>query len=299
MFLGRILLDVADVSVRSRYRAKAALGIDVGGTGVKAALVELPSGRLLSRRVRVNTPHPATPDAVAATVRQVVDTVAAERPLPADLPVGCGLPSVIKNGIVRTAANMDKHWIGLSAETVLGDALGRRVQALNDADAAAIAEVRVGAGRGCEGTVLLLTIGTGIGSGLLVDGELVPNTEFGHLEVKGRDVETRLSGASRERRRLRWSAWASEFNVYLARLEAYLWPDLIILGGGVSKEIAKYRELLKSRAPVVPAQFLNTAGIIGAAMAAADREAALARRAPAPAAPPEPATAEPVAPATA
>ena len=151
-------------------------------------------------------------------------------------------------------------------------ALGRNVHALNDADAAAIAEDRLGAGHGVPGgTVLMLTIGTGIGSGLLVDGRLVPNTEFGHIELKGRDAERQLSGVARERRRLRWKAWATEFNGYLARLEAYLWPDLIILGGGVSKVIDKYRyeEWLKSRAPIVPAQFLNTAGIIGAAFAAA------------------------------
>jgi len=251
--------------------AKAALGIDVGGTGVKAALVDVESGALLTRRVRINTPKPATPEAVAATVRHVVDMVAAERELPADLPVGCGLPAPIKDGRLLTAANIDKRWIGLSAETMLGDVLGRRVFAINDADAAGLAEVRIGAGRDCHGTVLMLTVGTGIGSGLFVDGRLVPNTELGHLEFRGHDAETRVSGLARERRRLRWRAWANEFNDYLARVELYLWPDLIILGGGVSKVIAKYEKWLKSRAPIVPAQYLNTSGIIGAAMHAADR----------------------------
>lgn len=248
------------------------LGIDVGGTGVKCALVDLRTGALVSRRVRVDTPHPATPEAVAATIRVVVDAVATEHPLPDSLPIGCGLPCVIVGGVVMTAANIDKRWIGVQAEELIGGALGRRVHVLNDADAAATAEDRIGAGRNHRGTVLLLTVGTGIGSGLLVDGKLVPNTEFGHLEVKGKDAETQLSGVARERRRLRWKAWATEFNGYLARLEAYLWPDLIILGGGVSKVISRYEEWLKSRAPIVPAQFLNTAGIIGAAMAAADRE---------------------------
>ena len=250
-----------------------ALGIDVGGTGVKAALVETTTGVLVTRRIRVKTAHPATPDAVVEQIREVVETLASEHDLPAHLPVGCGLPCVVKDGHVMTAANIDQGWIGLSAEQVIGDALGRRVYALNDADAAAMAEVRIGAGRNCPGTVLLLTVGTGIGSGLLVDGQLVPNTEFGHIEVKGRDAESRLSGAARERRKLRWSAWADEFNGYVERVEAYLWPDLIILGGGVSKVMDKYREALRSRAPIVPAQFLNTAGIIGAAMAAADRAA--------------------------
>jgi polyphosphate glucokinase len=249
----------------------AALGIDIGGTGVKAALVDSSSGELLSRRVRLNTPKPATPEAVAETVRRVVEMVAADRVLPAHLPVGCGLPAPIKNGRLMTAANIDKHWIGLSAEELIGGVLGRRVTAINDADAAGLAEVRVGAGRDCRGTVLMLTVGTGIGSGLFVDGRLVPNTEFGHLEFHGRGAETRISGAARERRHLRWKVWANEFNDYLARVELYFWPDLIILGGGVSKEIAKYRKWLKSRAPIVPAQYLNTSGIIGAAMYAADR----------------------------
>ncbi len=248
------------------------LGIDVGGTGVKCALVDLRTGALVTRRVRVDTPHPATPEAVAATIRVVVDAVTTEHPLPEGLPIGCGLPAVIVGGVVMTAANIDKRWIGVHAEELIGGALGRRVHVLNDADAAATAEDRIGAGRNHRGTVLLLTVGTGIGSGLLVDGKLVPNTEFGHIEVKGKDAETQLSGVARDRRRLRWKAWAAEFNGYLARLEAYLWPDLIILGGGVSKVTSRYEEWLKSRAPIVPAQFLNTAGIIGAALAAADRE---------------------------
>lgn len=251
--------------------SQLALGIDVGGTGVKAALLELPSGSLVSRRVRSDTPQPATPEAVAATVKTVVDLVAAEHALPDDLPVGCGLPVVVKAGQVMTAANIDKSWIGVDADELLGEALGRRVWVINDADAAGIAEIRIGAGRDVSGTVLLLTIGTGIGSALLVDGKLVPNTEFGHLELNGREAERRLSGTARERRRLRWTQWAEEFNGYLGRLEAYVWPDLIIIGGGVSKSIDKFAHVLKTRAPVVPAKFLNTAGIVGAAMAAADQ----------------------------
>jgi len=257
---GRILGAVEELS----------LGIDIGGTGIKAALVDTATGELVTKRIRAKTPHPATPKDVAARVREVVDTVAQERQLADDLPVGCGLPSPVKDGVVMTAANIDKKWIGVSASELISDALGRRVHVVNDADAAAMAEVRIGAGRNCAGTVLLLTIGTGIGSGLVVGGQLVPNTEFGHIEIKGRDAETRLSGAARERRKLRWKAWAEEFDEYLARLDAYLWPDLIILGGGVSKMIERFGENLHTRAPLVPAQFLNTAGIIGAAMAGAD-----------------------------
>jgi polyphosphate glucokinase len=247
-----------------------ALGIDVGGTGVKAALVEIATGNLISKRVRIATPKPATPEAVAETIRAVVDSVEADQSFGPDIPAGCGLPSVVKSGVVMTAANIDKGWIGVNAEELVGGVLGRPVLAINDADAAAIAEARIGAGKGVPGTVILLTIGTGIGSGLLVDGHLVPNTEFGHLEFKGKDAETLLSGVARERRKLRWKAWAQEFNLYLARLELYFAPDLLILGGGVSKVMDKYRDWLVSTAPIVPAQHLNTAGIIGAAMAAAE-----------------------------
>ncbi len=246
------------------------LGIDIGGTGVKAALVALDTGELVSKRVRIATPKPATPVAVAATVREVVDAIAAENELPSDLPVGAGLPGVVKRGRVLTAANIDKSWIGVSAAELFGETLGRQVTVINDADAAAIAEERLGAGRDVSGTVLLLTLGTGIGSGLLVDGQLVPNTEFGHIELKGRNAERQLSGAARERRRLRWKAWAEEFNVYLAHVETYLWPDLIILGGGVSKKSSKFLPLLDVRCEVVPARLLNNAGIVGAALAARD-----------------------------
>ena len=251
-------------------KQRVGLGIDIGGTGLKAALVDLDKGELVTRRIRHDTPKPATPDAVGDEIRAVVSELEAEHSFPEVLPIGAGLPSVVKEGIVLTAANIDKGWIGVDAAKLFQEKLGRPVMPLNDADAAAIAEERFGAGRDFSGTVLLLTIGTGIGSGLLIDGRLVPNTEFGHVEFKGRDAERQLSGVARERRRLRWKAWALEFSDYLARLELYVSPDLIILGGGVSKVFAKYREWLTTRAPIVPAQFLNTAGIIGAALAAGD-----------------------------
>lgn len=256
----------------------AALGIDFGGTGVKAALIDVATGELLSRRHRVNTPKPSTPDAVAETVAHVVGLVAGDRKLPPDTPVGVGVPGPVKDGVVMTAANIDKRWIGASAEDILGKALGRRVYAINDADAAGLAEMTFGAGKDVPGTVLMLTLGTGIGSGLFVNGRLVPNTEMGHLEWRGRDVELRLSGQARERRHMRWRAWANEFNAFLERVELYFWPDLIILGGGVSKEKRKFEKWLKSRAPIVPARYLNTSGIVGAAMYASARVRAEAAR---------------------
>ncbi len=256
----------------------AALGIDVGGTGVKAALVDVITGELLSHRHRINTPKPATPEAVAKAIVHLVNLGAAEVELPPEVPAGVGIPGPIKDGVVMTAANIDKHWIGANADQLVGKALGRRAFAINDADAAGLAEIRFGAGRDVPGTVLMLTIGTGIGSGLFVDGRLVPNTEFGHLEFRGKDAEVRISGVARERRHLRWRVWASEFNAYLARVELYFWPDLIILGGGVSKELKKYEKWLDSRVPIVPAHYLNTSGIVGSAMYAADRARAEAGR---------------------
>jgi polyphosphate glucokinase len=247
-----------------------ALGIDVGGTGVKAGLVDLATAELVTDRIREKTPQPSKPEAVAATIGSVVSRVLAEHPdIPADLPVGCGLPGVVKDGRLTTAANIDHEWVGWPAEEGIGAVIGRRVLIVNDADAAGLAEVAYGAGEGAAGTLLLLTIGTGIGSAVFIDGILVPNTEFGHIELKGRDAESRVSGASRERRGIGWKAWAREFDLYLSHLELYLQPDLIILGGGVSKEMAKFGKYLEASAPIVTARYLNTSGIIGAAYAAA------------------------------
>jgi polyphosphate glucokinase len=252
---------------------RLALGIDVGGTGVKAAIVDLDNGALASRRIRVRTPDPSTPAAVCEVVAGIAAELASEMELPAALPVGCGLPGVVIDGWVKTVANIDTGWLAESAEAVLGEALGRRVHVLNDADAAGIAEMAFGVGRGRMGTVLMLTIGTGIGSAIFRDGRLLPNTEFGHLRMAGRDAETRLSGVARERRNLKWRAWASEFSVYLERLETVLWPDLIILGGGVAKSYRQYGDRLKSRAPIVVAEFLNASGIVGAAIHATELDA--------------------------
>jgi polyphosphate glucokinase len=252
--------------------AGLALGIDVGGTGVKAALVDLATAELASPRVRERTPQPSRPDAVIAAVARVVEQVLADREAPADLPVGCGLPGVIKDGVMRTAANLDRGWVDLPVAERIGSALGRRTHVVNDADAAGLAELAHGAARGQGGTVVLLTIGTGIGSAVISDGRLVPNTELGHIELRGRVAETLVSGAARQRRGLGWKRWARDFNRYLARVEFYLWPDLIVLGGGVSKEYERFARLLDTTAPIVQARFLNSSGIIGAAHLAAVTE---------------------------
>jgi polyphosphate glucokinase len=246
-----------------------ALGIDVGGTGVKAAMVDLSTGELISDRVRMKTPQPATPKAVIATVATVVGRIRDAGHEVPGLAAGCGLPGVVKRGHLKTAANIDKAWLDAPAEEMLREALGFPVLAINDADAAGLAELTYGAGEGLGGMVLLLTVGTGIGSGLFVDGLLVPNTELGHLTLHGKDAETRVSGAARERREIGWQRWAREFSEYLALVDRYLWPDLFIIGGGVSKSWKDFGKLLVVRPPVVPARLLNTAGITGAALAGA------------------------------
>jgi polyphosphate glucokinase len=268
-----------------------ALGIDVGGTGVKAAIVDLATAELVSSRVRDRTPQPSTPSAVLETMASVVARVLAEgrkdgiaESVLADLPVGCGVPGPIKEGVMKTAANLDAGWVDFEAQAAIGETLGRPVHVINDADAAGMAELAYGEARGKPGTIILLTVGTGIGSALISDGRLVPNTELGHIELRRKGAETLVGGAARSRRGLGWKRWAREFNVYLAQLELYFWPDLIILGGGVSKETAKYERYLVARAPIVQARFLNTSGIIGAAYAAAlaRHEAAAARVIPVP-----------------
>jgi polyphosphate glucokinase len=243
-----------------------ALGFDIGGTGVKGALVNLATGELASQRVRVKTPQPSVPTAVAEALGSVLATIKSQVDVLDETPTGCGLPGVLKNGRLLSAANIDKGWLEVSAEEVIGAGLGRRVHCLNDADAAGLAEVRFGAGHGVSGTVLLLTIGTGIGSAIFTNGHLVLNTELGHFRFRNVDAEKRISGAARERRHISWRKWATEFSEYLADIEIWLNPDLIILSGGVSKEMARFGNYLKAKAPIVPAHFLNSAGIVGAAM---------------------------------
>lgn len=243
-----------------------AFGIDIGGSGIKGAPVDLSSGQFAADRIRVPTPQPSTPDAVAAAVAQLVDQFDLDRAVP----VGVTFPAVITHGVARSAANVDPAWIGTDVESVVGTATGRRVLAVNDADAAGYAEVEYGAAKGVRGVVLVVTLGTGIGSALIVDETLVPNTELGHLEIDGFDAESRAADSAREREGLGWSQWAARLQRYFEEVEKLFSPDLIVVGGGVSKKHTHFLPLLSLRAPIVPAALRNAAGIVGAARLAAD-----------------------------
>jgi polyphosphate glucokinase len=239
------------------------LGIDIGGSGIKAAPVDVTTGTLTAARQKLATPHPSEPDAVADVVRQLV------RAFEWTGPAGVTFPGVVTNGIVRTAANVDHAWIDTDARKLFGAATGLSVTVLNDADAAGVAEMTFGAGVGERSTVLMLTLGTGIGSALFTEGVLVPNTEFGHVEIRGRVAEKRASEFVREEEELSWGKWAGRVDEYMQHMEALLSPDLIIIGGGISRKSDKFLPLLTGlRARVVPAKMLNDAGIVGAAMAA-------------------------------
>ncbi|MEU0084130.1 polyphosphate--glucose phosphotransferase [Streptomyces sp. NPDC006274] len=242
-------------------------GVDIGGSGIKGAPVDLDRGDLSQERHKVLTPHPSTPDAVADGVAEVVGHFGWTGP------VGITFPGVVTGGITRTAANVDKGWIDKDAASLLGERLGGLpVTVLNDADAAGVAEMTFGAGRGRKGTVILLTFGTGIGSALFVDGRLVPNTELGHLELHGHDAETRASTKAKEDADLTWQHWARRVQKYLAHVEMLFSPELFIVGGGVSRKSEKFLPLIEGvRAEIVPAELQNNAGIVGAAMAAASR----------------------------
>ncbi|WP_028924525.1 polyphosphate--glucose phosphotransferase [Pseudonocardia acaciae] len=244
---------------------KQGFGVDIGGSGIKGAPVDLEHGKLAKERFRVPTPQPSTPDAVAKTVREVLDHFGW------DGPFGCTFPAVVQHGMVRTAANVDKSWIGTDAHELLRAATGREPLVVNDADAAGLAEVRFGAARGHKGVVLVTTLGTGIGSAIVVDGRLVPNTELGHLELDGHDAESRAAESAREREDLSWEDWAARLTRYYRHVEDLVWPDLIVAGGGVSKKAEKWLPLVQARTELVPATLLNTAGIVGAAVLAAEQ----------------------------
>ncbi len=240
---------------------KGLIGVDIGGSGIKAGVVDARRGVLVGERVRVDTPQPASPEAVVAATAQLVAGLG-----PDAGPVGIGVPGAIVGGRLMTAANIDSGWIGVHAEALFAQAIGRPCVTLNDADAGGVAEVRFGAGRGVKGVILFLTLGTGIGSALFVDGVLVPNTEFGHIEIRGKDAELRASAGARERRELSFAKWAPLLNEYLNRIDALVWPDLVILGGGISRKGGKFIPLLDVRPPVVAAALQNQAGIVGAAL---------------------------------
>jgi polyphosphate glucokinase len=239
------------------------VGIDIGGTGIKGAPVDVERGALTAERLRLPTPQPATPEAVAAVVAQVVAN------FPTTGTVGATFPAVIQNGVALTAANVDTSWIGQDVASRLGAAAARPFVVLNDADAAGLAEVRYGAGVGRNGVVMMITLGTGIGSALFIDGTLVPNTELGHLQFHGKDAERYAAESVRENKDLSWKDWGKRVGAYLRHVEALFSPDLFIVGGGVSKKSEKYFQYFETRAEVVPAQLLNEAGIVGAAVAAA------------------------------
>ena len=239
-----------------------ALGIDIGGSGIKAAPIDVTTGKLLADRLKVDTPRPALPDQVADQVRELTTAFNWTGP------VGITFPGVVIGGVTGTAANLDPAWIGLNAAEFLAKAAGHPVRVVNDADAAGVAEMRFGAGAGEQGTVLMLTFGTGIGSALFIKGILVPNTEFGHIEVRGQDAEKRASERAKELHDMSWAKWAGHVEEYLQHIEAVLWPGLFIVGGGVSRQSEKWVPRLTGiRARIVPAAMLNDAGIVGAAMA--------------------------------
>ncbi|HEX2300349.1 MAG TPA: ROK family protein [Pseudonocardiaceae bacterium] len=239
-------------------------GVDVGGSAIKGCTVDLRRGGLDDERVRIPTPPPATPEEVARIVAAIT------REFGWHGPMGVTLPCVVKEGVALTAANVDRAWVGTDAAALFSEHCRAPVTVLNDADAAGLAEMRFGAGRDRDGVVVLLTFGTGIGSALFLDGELVPNTEFGHLQVDGADAEARAAASAREIEALSWADWTPRVSRYLQVLENLLWPDLIIVGGGVSKKSDRWLPLLECRTSVVAAALRNDAGIVGAAAAAAE-----------------------------
>lgn len=255
---------------------RLAIGVDVGGTGIKAAAVDLETGEIVGLRHRVPTPQPSTPAAVVASVHRLVRKIGREVKLSPTTPVGMGFPAVVIDGVTRSAANVDAGWKDFDADTALERVIGRPVHVVNDADAAGVAEMRFGAGAGERGSVFLITLGTGTGSALFYNGTLVPNLELGHMEIRGRDAERRSAASARIRRGLSWKAWAADLDEHLVAIEKLFWPRLFIIGGGVSKRADMFIPRLTVKAQVVPATLRNDAGIVGAAMAAAEAEAAKA-----------------------
>jgi polyphosphate glucokinase len=254
--------DTPGTEAASGTPQRRGFGIDVGGSGIKGGIVDLDTGLLVGDRVKLLTPQPATPTAVAETIAAVVKEVGWTGPL------GVTYPGVVTDGIVQTAANVDRAWIGTDAREVISAELnGQQVTVLNDADAAGLAEERYGAGKNNSGLVVLLTFGTGIGSALIHNGNLIPNTEFGHLEVGGKEAEKRAASSVKDKKEWTYERWAKEVTRVLIAIENAIWPDLIIAGGGISRKADQWLPLLENRTPVVAAALLNTAGIVGAAMA--------------------------------
>ena len=248
-------------------RTGQAFGLDIGGTGIKGGVVDVATGELVGERFRKDTPHPATPAAVAETAGQVAAHFDYKGPF------GVDFPGVVLAGVVKTAANVDPSWKDTNLVQVMSGQLPGPVTALNDADAAGLAEVRYGAGRGHEGVVIMVTFGTGIGIAIIHNGQLIPNSELGHLELDGHDAETRAAASAKERDDLTWEQWCKRASKYLTALENLMWPELFILGGGISKKPDKWVPLLKCRTPLAVAQLINNAGIVGSALAAHEAHA--------------------------
>jgi polyphosphate glucokinase len=244
------------------------LGIDIGGTGIKGAPVDLTTGEFTTDRLRIDTPKKSTPENVAEVVSQIVEHFL---PIIGDGPIGITVPAVVTHGQTRSAANIDKSWIDCQAEKIFEDKLGRDIYLMNDADAAGIAEVHYGAAKGHPGLVLMTTLGTGIGSALVYRGVLIPNSELGHIEIDGHDAESRAAASVKEKQGMSYSEYVPRLQRYYEVVEALFWPDLIVVGGGVSKKSDKFLPKLKLKTEIVPAKLLNSAGIVGAAWLAVDR----------------------------
>lgn len=246
------------------------IGIDIGGTGIKGGIVDLAKGVIVGDRYRVETPQPATPQAVAAVVSAIVAELSTREGAPSEtLPIGVTFPAIIQHGVARSAANVDESWINTDVDALFTQVLGRDVHVINDADAAGLAEVQYGAGKGVDGTVLVITLGTGIGSAFIFDGKLVPNAELGHLEIDGHDAETQASAVARERLGLDWEEYSVKLQRYFSHVEFLFSPELFIVGGGISKRSKDFLPNLSLRTPIIPAELRNHAGIVGAALQAA------------------------------
>lgn len=241
--------------------ARKAIGIDIGGTGIKGALVDTKNGELLSSRIKMETPSGGEPEAIADVVGEIVTQLTNR----SDRNIGICFPAIVQDGFTRSAANVSKRWIDLDAQTLFSTALHTKVEILNDADAAGLAESLFGAGRGKRGLVIMTTLGTGIGTALIHNGVLIPNSELGHIEIEGADYETKASFAAKEREGLSFEQWAERLQRYYSALEFLLSPSLFIVGGGISKSHKEFLPLLKLKTPIVPAKLKNSAGIIGAA----------------------------------
>jgi polyphosphate glucokinase len=258
------------VKKAAKRAARSAIGIDIGGTGIKGGIVDLKKGILVGDRIRYDTPRPSSPEAVADVVARIVKELSARPEGPeSDRPVGVTFPAIIRHGIARSAANVDERWIGTDVDALLTHRMSRPVQVMNDADAAGLAEVRYGAGAGVKGTVLVITLGTGIGSAFIFDGKLVPNAELGHLELDGHDAESKASAVARERDGLDWAEYSQRLQRYFSHVEFLFSPELFIIGGGISKRSEDFLPRLQLATPIIPAQLRNNAGIVGAALQAA------------------------------